>query len=153
MASVEAPAGGDENRTSVLLGVTWSFTTVSLIFVALRIYSRVRHLNRLWWDDLFIVLGEVSWTSRSQIPNPYSSSQGSYDSLRDCHHHLRLRRRLSPPLLPIRSASLANPEAQLHLPSLRHHGSAVLQSLYRFPHLAPPSSGEGAYGSAHLLRQ
>ena len=60
MASIGPPPGGNENKASLLLGLTWSFTTVSFLSVTLRIYSRIRHLNRLWWDDLFIVLGEVS---------------------------------------------------------------------------------------------
>ena len=154
MESIGPPPGGDLNRANLLLGVTWSFTAVSTFLVTLRLYSRIRHLNRLWWDDLFIVLGEVRTTS---LPTPQrvslNTQPGAHDSIRHRHHHLRLRRRLPPSLLPIRSASLANLEAQLHLPGLCHHGIALLQGLHRLSHPTPPCSRKGAHGPARLLRQ
>lgn len=46
-----APAGGDESRALELLLVTWIEFAVSLIFVALRFYTRSRITRNLWYDD------------------------------------------------------------------------------------------------------
>jgi hypothetical protein len=55
------PAGGDQDRGSIILGVTWTLTLISLIFVCLRMYTRVRLVQRIWWDDWLAVIAIVSF--------------------------------------------------------------------------------------------
>lgn len=56
-----APTGGDQDRGSVILGVTWTLTLISIIFVCLRMYSRVRLIRKTWWDDWLAVIAVVSY--------------------------------------------------------------------------------------------
>jgi len=55
------PEGGDHDRGSIILGVTWTLTLMSLTFVCLRMYSRVRLVQRIWWDDWLAVIAIVSF--------------------------------------------------------------------------------------------
>lgn len=60
MEGLNPPEGGDRDRGSVILGVTWTLTLISIIFVSLRMYSRVRLVQRIWWDDWLAVIAIVS---------------------------------------------------------------------------------------------
>ena len=71
MEQLGPPPGGDIDKSTLIFGVTWGFTSMSLIFVILRVYSRIKHVNNLWWDDLFIVLGEVSEVSSVRSIHPH----------------------------------------------------------------------------------
>lgn len=58
MASIQgaAPKDGDRDRAAELIAITWSQCAVSIIFVALRFYSRTRLTGNLWYDDAFIII-------------------------------------------------------------------------------------------------
>lgn len=71
-----APPDGDRNRAAELIAVGWSQCAVSIIFVALRFYSRTRLTGNLWLDDVFIFITLASvklcaewmmWTKSSGI--------------------------------------------------------------------------------------
>lgn len=59
-----APKGGDRDRGSIILGITWTLTFISLLFVCLRMYTRVRLIQRVWWDDWLAVIAIVSYIIR-----------------------------------------------------------------------------------------
>ena len=54
MAALPPPPDGNHNRAHELLIVTWLWCALSLIAVALRLYSRIRITQNLWWDDWVI---------------------------------------------------------------------------------------------------
>ena len=58
MSSEAVPVDGDRNRAGELDAISWTWLSISTIFVGLRIYSRVKLTRNLWWDDWFIV---ISW--------------------------------------------------------------------------------------------
>ena len=59
-----APLDGDVNRNVVLTtGVSWTLTSLALVFVNLRTYSRVFITRNMWWDDWAIIFTLVSLRS------------------------------------------------------------------------------------------
>ena len=48
------PIGGDENGANQIHIFTWAFAVTSILFVAARLYSRVKLTKNLWWDDYLI---------------------------------------------------------------------------------------------------
>ena len=58
--SVLPPEGGDGDRGSVILGTTWTLTLTSVLFVCLRMYTRMKLVQRIWWDDWLVVIAIVS---------------------------------------------------------------------------------------------
>ena len=54
------PAGGDKNFGGILIGINWAVFGPANIFVALRVYTRLRISHNLGWDDGMIVLAQVS---------------------------------------------------------------------------------------------
>ena len=40
----------DDNAAGELIAVCWAWTSVSLIFVILRMYSRVHVAHKIWWE-------------------------------------------------------------------------------------------------------
>lgn len=55
MAATPLPNRGPELATAA-----WVETAVAAIFVFLRLYTRLRYVKKLWWDDWFMVLTLVS---------------------------------------------------------------------------------------------
>ncbi|KAI0479888.1 hypothetical protein F4859DRAFT_530031 [Xylaria cf. heliscus] len=50
---------GDPGRGDVIIGVSWTLTTICTLFVAFRLYQRSRPPTRLGWDDWIILLALV----------------------------------------------------------------------------------------------
>lgn len=51
---------GKVDQGPTLLGVSWAFTVVATIFVALRYHCRINYQLRLWWDDAWMLIALVS---------------------------------------------------------------------------------------------
>ena len=49
-----------ENSGPQLNATVWSLTVLSLVFLGLRLYSKLWRRRRLWWDDYVLVAGWVS---------------------------------------------------------------------------------------------
>ena len=58
------PEGGNRDRGSIILGVTWTLTMLALILVCLRIVTRVKLVQKIWWDDWLAVFSIVSYNRR-----------------------------------------------------------------------------------------
>lgn len=58
MAILTAPQGGDHDRASELNAYAWIGLSLSTLFVAARVYSRLRLTRNFWYDDFSIV---VTW--------------------------------------------------------------------------------------------
>ncbi|MCJ1292579.1 hypothetical protein MMC34_004130 [Xylographa carneopallida] len=69
----------DDNAEGELIAVCWAWTSVSLIFVTLRMYSRVRVAHKIWWDD-WTILATMIFTI------VYSSLCTAYAKLGGCRH-------------------------------------------------------------------
>ena len=54
-----ASDSSQEDRGPLLLSVSWSLTVVSSLFLALRLYCKVRTRRNLWWDDAILIAGWV----------------------------------------------------------------------------------------------
>ena len=54
----------DEDRSSLLLGVTWMWTSLSTLAVVGRLYARKANDIKLWWDDFWVILSLVSGPAR-----------------------------------------------------------------------------------------
>ena len=54
-----------ENNGPGLLALSWVMLSVTTLVVALRLYFKGRHVNRIGWDDYMIVLSLVRKTSNS----------------------------------------------------------------------------------------
>lgn len=74
MSTLTAPPGGDHNRATELNAFAWSWLSVSTVFVAARVYSRLRLTRNIWYDDYFIVLTwgltltySILWTVLGQL--------------------------------------------------------------------------------------
>ena len=64
MSTLIAPPGGDRNRAAELNAVAWTWFSLSTVFVAARVYSRLRLTRNFWYDDFFIVL---TWVRMKMI--------------------------------------------------------------------------------------
>ena len=60
MAAPEAPTGGDRNRASGILALTWIEFFISFILVALRMFTRAVIVRHVGLDDVAIVVTLVS---------------------------------------------------------------------------------------------
>lgn len=65
MDNRKAPQGGDENRGTVLLALSWPLVTLSLICCCARCYSRAVLTRKMWWDDWTILCTLVSYHRHS----------------------------------------------------------------------------------------
>lgn len=72
MSDSTAPKDGNRNRAVELMTVAWCECAVSMVFVALRMYSRIKITHNLWWDDYFILLTSVSLLKRNKISSNFS---------------------------------------------------------------------------------
>ena len=53
------PPGGDQNKSTELLALSWTWASLSLIVISLRFYSRIKITQRLWWDDFWALVTMV----------------------------------------------------------------------------------------------
>ena len=60
MVILKAPAGGNQNRAPGILALTWIECAISLIAVALRMFTRAVIVRYVGLDDVFIVVTLVS---------------------------------------------------------------------------------------------
>ena len=58
------PLDGDKNYGGILVGINWAVFVPANIFVALRIYTRVKISHNIGWDDGMIALAQVSRASK-----------------------------------------------------------------------------------------
>jgi hypothetical protein len=54
------PLPPDSDRGPTYLAVLVVGLTLSIVFIALRIYVRARMVKNLWWDDWFMLISFVS---------------------------------------------------------------------------------------------
>ncbi len=45
---------------SIILEAIWTLTLIALTFVCLRIYTRVKLVHRIWWDDRLAVFATMN---------------------------------------------------------------------------------------------
>ena len=74
MAALPPSPEGDPNRANELLIITWVWCSLSLIVVALRLYSRVWLTRNLWWDDWVMFFTMVRENVSGGMLLEYSSS-------------------------------------------------------------------------------
>lgn len=53
------PPQGDESRAGAQLTVCIIFSTLSTIVVILRLYARIKIVQKLGWDDYIMVMAQV----------------------------------------------------------------------------------------------
>jgi len=58
---------GDQNRGPELLAVTWVFTSVALLVVIAKFYTRVKVLHSTGLDDVLVILSMVNQAKASMI--------------------------------------------------------------------------------------
>ena len=130
MDGLSAPAGGDQERGSIILGVTWTLTLLSLLFVSLRTYTRVRLVQKVWWDDWLAIISIVSCKyPKAVILN--SQWLMLQDMRFTTAYHLDLLRsrwRLPSRLLSQPPAAHTVGQTELDLPAVRYHGYWNLES-------------------------
>ena len=54
-----------EDHGPLMAGALWGLFALASMFVGLRLYSRVSY-SKLWYDDAFMVIGEVSYSQTRQ---------------------------------------------------------------------------------------
>lgn len=65
--SLPVPPGGDVDKGPIINAFAWWTTVVTLVLVALRIYTHTRIIRtRFSWDDWHLMLAEVSTLARPQ---------------------------------------------------------------------------------------
>ena len=65
------PSGGDQNQGPTVEIVTWLFTSIALITVLLRLFTRFRLTRNPGWDDFWIVLAMVYVAINLRICEPH----------------------------------------------------------------------------------
>lgn len=48
-----------DNRAAELIGLTWTWCGLSLVFVGMRMYTRLKLKHNFWWDDFMILFTMV----------------------------------------------------------------------------------------------
>lgn len=61
MSAMTIPPDGDHDRASELNTYAWTWFSISTLFIAARVYSRVKLTRNLWYDDYFIM---VTWVRK-----------------------------------------------------------------------------------------
>lgn len=59
------PPGGDHDRGPEMLAVIWTFTTLALAVVSLKLYTRFRILREPGFDDAFTAVSVVRLETRN----------------------------------------------------------------------------------------
>ena len=72
MSALDAPAGGDQDRATELNAFAWTWFSISTVFVAARVYSRLRLTRNFWYDDVFIVLTLVNHDKQHSLVRDFS---------------------------------------------------------------------------------
>lgn len=63
------PAEGDQDRRATLLAVVISTTLLSTATVLLRVYTRVKVIHKLGWDDYTVITAQVMRLLLASIRN------------------------------------------------------------------------------------
>lgn len=53
------PTDGDDDRRATILAVVISMTLLSTATIILRVYTRIKVIHNLGWDDYTIVIAQV----------------------------------------------------------------------------------------------
>lgn len=115
-----------------LVGTSWTFVGLALVFICLRVYCKLTRRRMLWWDDHFLI---VSWVREPLSVNPSQNKLtilapiSSINSPRNSKRHPRLRKAHlghSPRKLPLQDA-----HDNQHLRNLRHRRHCLEQDLIR----------------------
>ena len=147
------PAGGDVDRGSTLIALSWTWASVSLLFVALRFYSRIKYASILWWDDWWILFTLVcticlqicrSWADQRR-PDSDSRLYRSVDHICPCW-------RLPPCVLSHRSAGVCSDQVELDFSAILRYGYCVRQGVGRLSYSTTTVALCVAYVSRLLLR-
>lgn len=64
MSTLAAPPGGDHDRAAELNTCAWTWFSLSTLFVAARVYGRLKLTRNFWYDDLFIL---ITWVRISLV--------------------------------------------------------------------------------------
>ena len=56
---MEGMSTSDENQGPLTNTLTWAFTSIAIVFVAMRLVSRLKIKPNAGWDDLAIVIALV----------------------------------------------------------------------------------------------
>jgi len=67
----------DINRGPLLLRTVWVLTSISVVVVAARFWSKWREVRRLYWDDVLMLLSLVRVNT---IPLSLTSEETVFDS-------------------------------------------------------------------------
>ena len=128
------PPGGDEDRGPLLLAVFWTETSLSVLIVASRFYSRSA-IKALGADDWAMLATLVIPTAPSTTYS-LTAIVDYFDFILWLWHRLRSRWRGSTSLLPFAGPCTRQPnsEAQLDQPALRYHESWAGQDLCCLSH-------------------
>jgi len=59
MSTPQPPPGGDQNRAPLLNAVEWTLTSLSIVFVGCRLFTRLRIVRSPGLDDVFIIISIV----------------------------------------------------------------------------------------------
>ena len=65
---VTPPPGGDFDKAPALLAIVWTEAVVGTAVLALRLFTRIKIVNNLGWDDFWMV---ITWVTS---PTCFSSS-------------------------------------------------------------------------------
>ncbi len=66
--ALKVPTDGDRNQGPTVEVVTWVFTSIALITVLLRLFTRLRLTRNPGWDDFWIVIAMVNVTVPGSSP-------------------------------------------------------------------------------------
>lgn len=64
MASIRSSLPENENRAPELLAVLWAFTTLALVVVLIKFYTRFKIIRETGFDDFLILFSMVNPTLR-----------------------------------------------------------------------------------------
>ena len=124
MDALPPPPEGNHNRAHELLIVTWLWCALSLIAVALRLYSRIRITQNLWWDDwviFFTMARKILAKSQNQKISD-SVNVGAHNNLFSILHALCGQRRRSSSSILEPCAARGDHKAQLGFSDVLYHG-------------------------------
>ena len=156
MAALPPSPEGNHNRAHELLIVTWLWCALSLIAVALRLYSRIRITRNLWWDDWVIFFTMVREFQRRKRIRKVSeiASLGTHNNIFCILHALCGQRWRSPHCILEPCAARGDHQAQLGLPNILYHGHSNGQSFRCYPdgptHVTKQMAEMGSIFLGHL---
>ena len=64
---IQAPAGGDQDKSGGILATSILALSSTMIFIILRFITRIFLVKKLWWDDYCIIFAGVRPFSSSKV--------------------------------------------------------------------------------------